>query len=141
MKSKHIGRIALALLLTLALLVPTGAMAAPRVVRSPQKLTVDGQNVACEKYNIDGYNYFKLRDLACLLSGTGSEFSVGFDDASKTVYISRGEKYTPRPGDLEPGEDKSASAVVSSQPIVIDGAVYADLSAFLIGNNNYFKLQ
>ena len=131
----------LALLLALALLLPAGAAAAPRVVRSPQKLSVDGQNVACEKYNIDGYNYFKLRDLACLLSGTGSEFSVRYDDARKTVVVETGKSYTRQTGDLELGEDKSATAAVSEQKPMIDGTLREDLSAFNIGGNNYFKLQ
>ena len=131
----------LALLLALALLLPTGAAAAPRVVRSPQKLSVDGQNVACEKYNIDGYNYFKLRDLACLLSGTGSEFSVRYDDARKTVVVETGKSYTRQTGDLELGEDKSATAAVSEQKPMINGTLREDLSAFNIGGNNYFKLQ
>ena len=141
MRMRRIALRALTLLLALALLAPAGAMAAPKVVRSPQKLTVDGQNVACEKYNIDGYNYFKLRDLACLLSGTGSEFSVRYDDARKAMLVELGKSYTRQDGDLELGEDRSATAVVSTQALVIDGKVRDDLSIFNIGGNNYFKLQ
>ena len=139
MKLNRIGRGALALLLTL--LIPTCALAAPRVVRSPQKLTVDGQNVACEKYNIDGYNYFKLRDLACLLDGTGSMFSVHYDDARGAMIVETGERYTRQNGDLELGEDKSWTAGVSTQKLFIDGVQREDLSAFNIGGYNYFKLQ
>ena len=73
----------LALCLALALL-PGTALAAD-VELSQQKLTVDGKYVDCERYNIDGANYFKLRDLACLLNGTGSQFSVGYDAATATV--------------------------------------------------------
>ena len=51
--------ILLVLLLALSLL-PAGAMAAD-VVLSPQNLRVNGKRIACEKYNIDGANYFKLR--------------------------------------------------------------------------------
>ncbi len=35
-----------------------------QVVLSPQKITVNGAHVTVEAYNIDGTNYFKLRDLA-----------------------------------------------------------------------------
>jgi hypothetical protein len=38
-------------------------------------LAVDGKTVDCEKYNIDGSNYFKLRDIAYLLKC--SDRSVG----------------------------------------------------------------
>ena len=141
------GRFLRALAAALAcalLLLPTAALAAqPKVVRSPQKLTVDGLNVACEKYNIDDYNYFKLRDLACLLSGTGSQFSVGYDDATRTVTVVTGQPYAKQSGDLELGADKSATAVRSSQSIRIDGVAYTGLNVFNIGGvngNNYFKL-
>ena len=137
---KRIARACAALTLALALLVGA-ASAAPTVVRSKQKLTVDGQNVACEKYNIDGFNYFKLRDLACLLSGTESQFSVAYDDARRVVSVVRGEPYAPQKGDLELGEDKSGTAMVSTQTILIDGEAYGDLGAFSSGGNNYFKLR
>ena len=54
------------------------------MVLSPQKLSVNGTNVDCGKYNIDGANYFKLRDLAYMLNGTASQFDVGFDAAAST---------------------------------------------------------
>ena len=54
---------------------------------SQQTLRVDGSIYQCEKYNIDGSNYFKLRDLAFLLEGSGSEFAVGYDGAANTVSI------------------------------------------------------
>lgn len=50
--------------------------------RSPVQVTVDGQPVQLEAYEIDGYHYFKLRDL-----GTALHFQVGFDEASRSVQI------------------------------------------------------
>ncbi len=132
----------LAFALILTLLVSLGAPAlAAKTVLSPQKLTVDGKAVDCEKYNIDGSNYFKLRDLAYLLNGTNSQFAVGYDEASKTVSIKTGEAYQPVGGELVIGADKSATAVPSAQTIMIDGEVRSDLSVFNIGGNNYFKLR
>ena len=45
-------------------------------------IEVDGKEVTLQAYNIKGYNYFKLRDLADLIG-----FEVGWDAASKTVNI------------------------------------------------------
>ncbi len=140
MKLKRTLRALTALLAALALLLPFAALGA-EVVRSPQKLTVDGKNVACEKYNIDGYNYFKLRDLACLLSGTESQFSVSYDDARRAVTVFTGQPYEKQPGDLEPGEDMSSSAAPSTQTILIDGVACSGLDAYNIGGNNYFRLR
>ena len=105
--------ILLTLLLALALL-PAGALAA-QVVASPQNLRVDGRAIDCEKYNIDGSNYFKLRDVAMLLNGTGSSFSVGWDGEKNLISIVTGEDYVPNGSELDlSGGDKSATAVPSA---------------------------
>ena len=121
---------------------PAQPAPAPKVVLSPQKLTVDGIPVNCMKYNIDGSNYFKLRDLAQLLNGTGSQFDVGWDAVNKIVSITTNHAYTTPDGhELELGADQSATAVRSPQTITINGAVRSDLSVFNIGGSNFFKLR
>ena len=110
-------------------------------VLSPQKLTVNGSSLSCEKYNINGSNYFKLRDLAYALSGTGSQFGVGFDEASSTVSITTGAVYTPTGTELMAGVDNSAAAQPSSQSILIDGAAHSELTVYNIGGSNFFQLR
>ena len=112
----------------------------PAVQLTVQNLTVNGEAKTAEIYNINGNNYFKLRDMAALLTGTGSQFSVDYDKESRTVIIRTGEAYNQQPGDLEPGEDRSASAVRSNQSIRIDGVTVSDLTAYNLGGNNFFKL-
>ena len=41
-------------------------------------------------YKIMGNNYFKLRDVAMMLNGSGKQFAVDYDDAAKTVSIATG---------------------------------------------------
>ena len=112
----------------------------PTVVLSPQKLAVNGAAKETEIYNIDGTNYFKLRDLAMLLNGTGSQFSVAFDGTRNTVVVKTGEAYAPVGGELATGTDNAASAVVSPQSIEIDGKTAA-LTAYNIGGANFFGLR
>ncbi len=129
----------LAVVLVLGLAAP--AMAAT-TMRSVQKLTVNGEAVECDKYNIDGYNYFKLRDLAKLLDGTNSQFNVDYDKAAKMMVVTTGVPYTtPNGTELQVGEDQSASAVPSVQSLMIDGEMREDLTAYNIGGNNYFQLR
>ena len=133
----------LLILVLLAGLLSVGAAAAgPKVVLSKQNLRADGVTIACEKYNIDGSNYFKLRDIACLVNETGSQFSVGWDGVKQVVSIVTGEEYVPNGSELDlSGGDKSATAKPSTQTILIDGQERSDLSVYNIGGNNYFKLR
>jgi len=134
--------ILLVLCLLLSLCMAPVAFAAGVTVLSTQNLAVDGKTIPCEKYNIDGSNYFKLRDMAYLLNGTGSQFAVGWDAASSTVSITTGQPYTPNGTELKlDGGDKSATSVPSAQTIKINGAVVSNLSVYNIGGNNYFKLR
>lgn len=136
---KRLAILLLALVLFLSLPVPTRAAS---VVRSTQRLVVNGEEVDCEKYNIDGNNYFKLRDLAWLLNGTGSQFNVEWDRINRAVSITTLRPYTTPDGtELQVGEDKSAEAQPSPQDIQLDGELCRELTAWNIGGNNYFQLR
>lgn len=111
------------------------------VTPSPQKLSVDGTDVDCDKYNIDGSNYFKLRDLAYLLSKSDSRFSVAFDAESNAVTVVPGGDYVPVGGELERGKDLPKTAVASKQSVLINGEAVEGISVYNIGGNNYFKLR
>jgi len=130
----------LALTATLLLCLAAPALAFTAVL-SPQNLTVNGERITCEKYNIDGSNYFKLRDIALLLNGTDSQFSVGWDAASSTVSIVSGEEYTPNGTELAVDADKSSTAVPSTQTILINGVRNTDLSVYNLDGNNFFRLR
>ena len=119
---------------------PAPQIVAYTVMLTKQALKVNGVEQSFEIYNIDGSNYFKLRDLAYILNGTGSQFSVGYDNATHTITCTRGEAYTPVGGEAQPGEDKSSTATPSSHSLYIDGAAVS-LQAFNIGGNNFFKLR
>ena len=114
--------------------------AQPKVVLSPQKLAVNGATKATEIYNIDGTNYFKIRDLAALLNGTGAQFNVGFDAQANAVVVTTGKAYEANGSELKTGVDNSATAVPSPQSILIDGKK-ADLTAWNIGGANFFGLR
>ena len=112
----------------------------PVVQRSPQKLSVNGELKDVEKYNIDGENYFKLRDIAYLLNGTSAQFAVYWNADSNSVGIYSGRSYEANGSELVIGADRSATAVRSPQTIEIN--YYSPrISVFNLGGNNFFKLR
>ncbi len=136
--TKRLSCFALAMAAALSLCV--GAHAVTAVV-SDQKLEIDGKAVAAAAYNVAGNNYFKLRDLAYLLNGTGAQFSVGYNKSANSVTIVTGEAYKPVGGELAPIGTGAKNAVSSAQTIYINGAKNSSLTVYNIDGNNYFKLR
>lgn len=110
------------------------------IVKSPQTVSIDGVKKDFEVYNIDGNNYFKLRDIAYVLNGTASQFSIDYNDKEKIIETSKGKTYTSNGNEMQVGKDNSSTAVKSSQKLKIDGAS-KELSAYNIAGNNFFKLR
>ena len=119
---------------------PAPAAEELKVSLTSQRLTVDGAEKNAEIYNINDKNYFKLRDIAAMLNGTGSQFSVDYDAEAQMISITAGAPYEPTGGELVIGEDKSASCVVSGQKVMINGEA-VDLTAYNLGGNNFFGLR
>ncbi len=114
------------------------ADAAPPVVLSPQKITVNGVEATVEAYNIGGTNFFRLRDLAALLKGIPSQFDVDYDADNNAVTVTKGAAYA---GEVRTEfEDMSDTAVASPQTVYVDGAAVA-LTAYNIGGYNFFGLR
>ena len=107
---------------------------------SNQRVVFLGRELSMEVYNIDGYNYFKLRDIAALMDGSKSSFGVAFEADERAVFASTGARYAFVGGELAPGEDKSPTAVASRWLLFVDGTVQPCRVAN-IGGNNYFQLR
>ena len=91
-------------------------------------------------YKIDGANYFKLRDLAMILTGSAKQFAVDYDDSVGEVSITTGKPYAAIGGELTGSAAERSSAVISDNTILVDG-VSVTLKVFKIDGANYFKLR
>ena len=119
-------------------------------VASTQTVTVDGKAVEFQMYalvdaNGNGTNYIKLRDMAQVLNGTKAQFSVGYDNASKSISVATGQAYASTGTEMKTPFSGDRSYTVGSQSFqVIVKAV--DMSAITLvddagGGYNYFKLR
>jgi hypothetical protein len=116
---------------------PTVASAKP----TSSKVAVDGKEVAFEAYNIDGSNYFKLRDLAMVVNGTDRQFQVGWDAEKNAIDLTTGESYTSDGKELTVSTNLTTKeAKATSSTIYLNGEE-VKFTAYNIGGNNYFKLR
>ncbi len=107
---------------------------------SAPELSVNGESVYVSSYNIDGYNYFKIRDLAQILSGTEKSFPVSWDGESSRIDLAAGESYVPVGGECEENAALPEQILPSGARLYMDGA-YVFASAYNIDGYNYFKLR
>lgn len=118
-------------------LLPARAQAVGAVY-STQTLLYNGSAVSLDAYNIEGYTYFRLRDLAALLSGSVHRFSLETDELSRRVDAMRFATSGGAP--VPPGEDLSQSCTQSQWVLFVDGK-RAECEIYNIGGNNFFRLR
>lgn len=118
----------------------TAGVSANNAAPTASKVMVDGNNVSFDAYNIAGSNYFKLRDLAKVVSGTDKQFAVGYDNGTNAITLTSGNEYTVVGGELSNGDGKAKPAKATTSKIYVDGNE-TPFTAYNIGGNNYFKLR
>ena len=110
-------------------------------IRTASSVAVNGSPVAFEAYNIDSNNYFKLRDIAKVLSGSAKQFEVGWDSGNNAIGLTTGKSYTSMGGELEASSNtQNKKAALSSSRVYLNGKAVS-LTAYNIDGNNYFKLR
>lgn len=113
------------------------------VIAYYNKLNMTLNNVPVAKlqsYLINGNSYFKLRDLASLMSDTGRKFSVNWDGSKNLIDLKTQESYQAVGGELAVGDMANKQATVSNAALAINGTSL-QLPAYNIANNNYYKLR
>lgn len=104
------------------------------------KVMIDGQEVSFDAYNIQGSNYFKLRDLAYGLNGSAKQFSVAYDQEKNAITMTSGQAYTSVGGEMAQSDGQSKSAEKATAKLYFNQKELK-LTAYSINGNNYFKLR
>ncbi|SMB91604.1 hypothetical protein SAMN00017477_1822 [Peptoniphilus asaccharolyticus DSM 20463] len=88
-----------------------------KVVVSPQKVNLNGKDVTIAGYNINGENYFKLRDLAMILNETSSKFSVDYTEGK--VVLTLGKEYKSETKEVKPLEEKVTAELTNDKVYIV----------------------
>ena len=115
---------------------PAGKTASP----TSHSMTVNGAEVNPAAYNIDGNNYFKLRDIAALLTGTDARFQVGYNAQTQAISLSTGQPYSSVGGELAALPTGAQKVVPTPSAVYVDGE-QVSFTSYNINGNNYFKLR
>ena len=107
------------------------------VKATTQKVTLDDKDVVIYGYNIDGYNYFKLRDLAAVLKDSKAKFGVEYKDG--LVTLTNGADYKLAESDQKEVKAMSKGMITNDKVMVGDKALTA--MAYKIDGSNYYKLR
>lgn len=102
-----------------------------------QKVKLDGKDVVISGYNIDGYNYFKLRDLAAVLKDSQAKFGVDYKDG--VVTLTKAADYKVVESDQKPVKATSKGMLTNDKVLVGDKTLTA--TAYKIDDLNYYKLR
>ena len=104
------------------------------------KVEVNGKPTDLEAYNIGDNNYFKLRDLAQVVNNTEKNYEVEWDGAKNAINLISNKVYTTVGGELAKGDNVAKNTTPTESTIYKDG-VEVELTAYTIGENNFFKLR
>ena len=140
MNTKRILAGALAVATVAATSVASIVSAAESAKPSTHKIYVDGEKASAAAYEINGNNYFKIRDVAAILSGTAAQFDVTWDPATGNITLTDNKAYTKTGDELYPIPDSVQIAEESTAPLYRDGErVY--YTGYNVNDNNYYKLR
>lgn len=154
---RHVRILLLAVLFgALAALPAAAEPAAVQAWPSTSTVLVDGRELSFQAYEIDGYHYFKIRDLAAAFAGTRQQFVPKASENSYTggaaLFKSFGEfeKYQSVGDELQPGDGTPKEAVPVRHILYTDSTIQVDApfvavqskcDGYTIEDYNYIKLR
>lgn len=113
---------------------------AEEAIPTASTVLVNGSEVKFDAYNINGNNYFKLRDIAYALSDTNCKFDVSYDAEVNAISLITGKEYTIAGGEMAKSIGVNRDASLTDSKIIKDGEDVT-FTAYNINGNNYFKLR
>jgi len=109
------------------------------IMPSPHKLNVNGAEVHPQAYLINRKNYFKLRDVAFIMSDTSAHFNVTWEAEKGAVNLISNQEYTEVGGEMAESTVNSIKVKPSTAVVLLNGNE-VKLTGYLINGNNYYGI-
>ena len=106
-----------------------------------QTVTLNGQRVDFAAYNIEGNNYFKLRDLAAAMDGTEKNFNVDYNKEKDSVELTSLTRYTTGNQGVSGYTKKGSQKAYHSPQMMYLDEEKVTLKAYAVLDYNYCKLR
>ncbi len=110
-----------------------------QIMPSPHKLMVGKKEASPQAYLINGYNYFKLRDIALIMRETDFPFDVSWDNEKRAVNLTPNQKYTVVGGEMATSSVENLKVLPSTGTVLLEGKEVS-FTGYMINNNNYYRI-
>ncbi len=118
----------------------TNGVMADTLMRYRAKSLVDGNYVYFDCFNIEGANYFSIRDIAYLLNDTENSFNIELD-GDYTINVSKNEHYNAAGTEFNKSMGrKKIKSDCGEIKIKSDDNIY-NIKSYNINNRNYIMLR
>lgn len=107
-----------------------------KVTEKTKMLWIYGDASNLESYNINGFDYFKLDDIAQMMAATNKSFDVKYDKADNAIIIHSMSPYKGKSAPMKKGNGKKHKASLPAISIVWDGEVLG-IPCYKIDGNYY----
>ena len=132
----------IAVLLSVFVLPAAETHAAATATPTNSTVLVDGKSKTFDSYNIDGFNYFKLRDIAYVMNGTAKQFAIDWNSTINTMTLTPGAAYVATGDEMTSKGKGTKPATLSNQMVFMAGeSAQIAIEAYNIDGYNYFKLR
>ncbi len=111
------------------------------VKESTANVSVNGNIVDIAGVMVSENNYYKIRDVAMVLSTGINRFNVSWDNEKSAISITTGRKYVPVGGELSGIEGLSSAEVSFNEVRLVVNGDEQKIEAYNINGNNYFKIR
>ncbi len=108
---------------------------------STATIYIDGRVTHFTAYNINGENYFKIRDIANSVNHTKSCFNVEWYEEQNTIVLKSGESYIPTGQEMQVSFDKEPKPIQKSESKVFLNDSQIDIKSYRIEDNTYYRLR